>query len=42
MATKGYKYPIKIKIALAKIFSWFGKFIISQLTGLVNQKNKTV
>ena len=27
---KGYNYPIKIKIALAKIFSWFGIFIISQ------------
>ena len=38
MATKGYKYPLKIKIALAKIFSWFGKFIVSQLTGLVKKK----
>ena len=26
MMRKGYNYPIKIKIALAKIFSWLGKY----------------
>ncbi len=36
MTTKGYNYPKKIKIALAKIFSWFGILIISHLGRFVN------
>ena len=31
MTTKGYTYPIKTKIALAKIFSWFGIVSISHI-----------
>ena len=37
---KGYNYPIKIKIALAKIFSWFGIIIIPRFDRKCNRKLK--
>ena len=37
---KGYTYPIKIKINLAKIFSWFGILIISHTLRKIKQPER--